>query len=374
MHLATLHLHAFRNYPHLDIQFSPGLNVVYGDNAQGKTNLLEAIYFLATGKSHRTSRDQELIAEGESSLQVRASVIRRTGELGLELTLGHETRKALKINGVPEKKIARLVGSMAVVFFSPDDLQLIKGAPAGRRRFLDIELSQISQNYLHHLMVYNRVLHQRNTLLRQDEVDMSLLSIWDEQLLDAGAQLVSRRAVAVSRLAPLAHQFHDTLSDRREQLQVAYQSQVWFEGDPVDAPLIRNRMASLLAERSREEIRRQMTLVGPHRDDLSFLIDERDARLYASQGQQRTAVLSLKLAELAFMREEIGENPLLLLDDVASELDPHRRNYLLRAVDDGVQTFVTCTDLEDLMARTWPSEHRLFRVQTGRIAHDGKGL
>lgn len=374
LHLASLHLRTFRNYQHLDLEFSPGLNVIYGDNAQGKTNLLESVYFLATGKSHRSSRDQEMIAEDADSLLVRANVIRRTGELKLELGLGHETRKALKINGMPEKKITRLIGSIAVVFFSPDDLQLIKGPPSGRRRFLDIELSQVSQNYLHHLVVFNRVLQQRNALLRQETVDVATLAVWDEQLLDAGAQLVARRATAVSRLAPLASRYHEMLSDGREQLRMTYQSQAWSEGNEIDLAAIRDRMATLLQERRREEIRRQMTVVGPQRDDLVFFVDDRDARQFASQGQQRTAVLALKLAELQFMRDEIGEPPLLLLDDVASELDPHRRNFLLRAVEDGIQTFVSCTDLEDLMARTWPSEHRLYRVTAGSIAWDGKGL
>lgn len=374
LHLASLHLRAFRNYKHLDLEFSPGLNVIYGDNAQGKTNLLESVYFLATGKSHRSSRDQEMIAEDEPSLLVRANVVRRTGELGLELSLGHETRKALKINGLPEKKITRLIGSVAVVFFSPDDLQLIKGPPSGRRRFLDIELSQISQNYLHHLMMFQRVLQQRNALLRQEHVDQSSLAVWDEQFLDAGAQLVARRAAAVARLAPIARRYHELLSNGREQLRLSYQSQAWSEGSEIDLAQIRDRLASLLQERRREEIRRQMTVVGPQRDDLAFFVDDRDARLYASQGQQRTAVLALKLAELQFMRDEIGESPLLLLDDVASELDPHRRNFLLQTVEDGIQTFVSCTDLEDLMARAWPPEHRLYRVTAGSVSWDGKGL
>jgi DNA replication and repair protein RecF len=367
VHLSRLQLQAFRNYARADIQFSPGLNVIYGDNAQGKTNLLEAVYVLATGRSHRTSRDQELVSQGAEAALLRATVTRRTGELLMELTIGREARKTLKLNGIPERKIARLVGSMAVVFFSPDDLQLLKGPPAGRRRFLDIELCQISQTYLHHLARFNRVLHQRNILLRQPELEQAQLAVWDEQLLEAGAYLIARRAAAVARLAPLAAEFHRMLSAGREHLRMEYQSQAWKPGDDPESPAVRHRLAALLAERRREEVRRQVTLVGPHRDDIGFFIDGEDARLYASQGQQRTCVLALKLAELRFMQEEIGESPILLLDDVASELDPHRRQYLLRAVDEGVQTFLSCTDLESLSADSWPAVHRRFCVRTGTL-------
>lgn len=374
MHLATLQLQSFRNYNHLQTTFSPGLNVIFGDNAQGKTNLLEAVAFLATGKSHRTSRDQELIQEGQTALNVRATVMRKTGELSLDLTLASDARKQLRINGIAERKIARLVGNLAVVFFSPDDLQLLKGPPAGRRRFLDIELSQISQTYLYHLMTYNKALSQRNTLLKQEHVDPALLSIYDEHLLTSGSQLIARRAEAVLRLGRLAAGFHGLLSEGKEELRLEYQSQ---GAEPEQAPSpaeVSERLFSLLQQRRRDEVRRQVTLVGPHRDDVGFWINDRDARLYGSQGQQRTAVLALKLAELQFMADELGEYPVLLLDDVASELDPHRRHYLLNAVREGVQTFVSCTDLDDLMVRSWNMEHRLFRIRSGTLELDSRGL
>jgi len=374
LYLASLQLDAFRNYNSLSVQFSPGLNVLYGDNAQGKTNLLEAIHFLATGRSHRTSRDQDLIMEGRPALRARAEVVRKTGSIEVELNYGLETRKQLKINGVPERKIARLVGSLAVVFFSPDDLQLLKGPPSGRRRFLDLELSQISQNYLHHLMTYNRLVNQRNTLLKQPTVDAHLLAVYDDQLVETAAQLIVRRAEAVRRLSPLAAHFHALLSDGREDLRLAYQSQGVDEEGQADLDSVAARLRRALASLQGEERRRQVTLVGPHRDDIAIWVAGRDARLYASQGQQRTAVLALKLAELQFMTEEIGEAPVLLLDDVASELDPNRRNYLLAVVQEGVQSFITCTDLKDLMARQWPAGHRLFRVQSGTVNLDERGL
>lgn len=382
MYLAALQLRNFRNYPELALEFSPGLNVVFGNNAQGKTNLLEAVYVLATGKSHRAGRDQELICHGAQELRVRARVTRQTGTLDLELLFSHETRKSLKINGIPEKRIATLVGKLAVVFFSPDDLMLVKGPPAGRRRFLDIELSQVSSTYLHHLQVYTKVLTQRNSLLRQiadGQGNPRLLDILDEQLLDAGSQLVARRVRAVERLAALAAQYHRTLTEGKEELVLYYSSTAASTADgrfpaPPAPGEVRERLAALLKKRRHEELARATTVVGPHRDDLAVVINRLDARQYGSQGQQRTAVLSLKLAELYFMREEIGEFPVLLLDDVASELDPTRRHYLVNAFENGIQTLVSCTDLEDLAARSWPADHRVFRVESGRVTVEQGGL
>lgn len=373
MWVRSLQLRHFRNYEELSLSFSPGLNVVYGDNAQGKTNLLESIYLLSTGKSHRTGRDAELIMAGSNLLSARAAVTRQTGDMTLELTLGTETRKQLRINGVTEQRIANLVGNLGSVFFAPDDLQLVKGAPAGRRRFLDIEISQLSQTYLHHLIVYTKVMQQRNTLLKREGVDRSLLEIYDQQLVTTGAQLAVRRAQSVARLSPLAAAYHETLSSGRERLDLQYESQIAAAGEIPSLPVAEERLWRLLEQRQRDELRRQVTLVGPHRDDLRFSINETDARLYGSQGQQRTAVLALKLAELQYMYEELGEYPVLLLDDVASELDPHRRHFLLHAVREGVQTFVSCTDLEDLMVRTWPSDHALFRVEAGGVTQLEKG-
>lgn len=376
MHLASLKLHDFRNYQEQTLDFSPGLNVIFGDNAQGKTNLLEAIHFLATGRSQRTAQDRDLVRQGATALQLRAHVCRRTGDLTLDLTYVAEGRKSLKINGVPEPKIAKLVGRLAVVYFGPDDLQLIKGPPANRRRFLDIELSQVSANYLHHLQVYNRVLAQRNSLLRdiaEKGHPAGMLDVWDEQLVAAGAEIVARRVHAMDRISALAAQYHSTLADARESLTLDYQSSAWEPGQPVAVNTIAQRMSEQLRRVRSDDLRRSQTTTGPHRDDIIFRIDGRDARLFASQGQQRTAVLALKFAELGYMRAELDEYPVLLLDDVASELDPNRRHFLLNSVQDEVQSFVTCTDLTDLTAREWPANHRLFHVKAGTVRRYERG-
>jgi DNA replication and repair protein RecF len=372
--LSSLALKNFRNYESLALSFSQGLNVIYGKNAQGKTNLLEAIYFLSAGRSHRTSHDQELIREGTSGLSAKALVSRRTGDLQLELSCGLDVRKQVKINGVAERKIARLVGGLTAVFFSPDDLQLLKGSPSGRRRFLDIELSQVSQTYLHNLISYNKVLSQRNHLLKHTPHDPMLLSVLNQQLIEFGSQLIVRRANAVLRLGPIAASFHSTIADHQEALTMQYQSYGIEKDQERSLTDVSSILEAQIRQKQGDELRRQITLVGPHRDDIGFTIANRDARFFASQGQQRTAVLALKLAEIEFMRQETGEHPILLLDDVTSELDPNRRHFLLRAVEDGLQTFITCTDLEDLMVRQWPIDHALFRVTMGSVERDNRGL
>lgn len=374
MYLSRLKLAHFRNYTNLNLSFSPGLNVVYGNNAQGKTNLLEAIYFLATGRSHRTSRDSELIQDGQTELLVQATVARSTGELFLELGYGLERRKQLRINQIPEKRVARLVGSIAAVLFSPDDLQLVKGPPGGRRRFMDIELSQISQTYLHHLISYNKVLAQRNVVLKSGHSDKALLEIYEQQLIEYGSQIVIRRREAVQTLSGIAERYHGILSEGKEHLRIVYQNSLGLDAESQSYQVVADGLTAQFSERRSEEVRRQTTLVGPHRDDLSFFINEKDVRLFASQGQQRTVVLALKLAELEYMHEQIGEPPVLLLDDVASELDPQRRHYLLSTVQSGIQTFISCTDLEDLLVRQWPPDHALFRVDAGSVTHDERGL
>lgn len=372
MHVVHLHLQSFRNYATLDLTFSPGLNVLWGQNAQGKTNLLEAVFLLATGKSPRTTRDGDLVRWGDPGFLLRAQVQRRTGTLDLELTYQHDRRKNLRINGVPERRIAALVGRLAAVFFSPDDLLLIKGPPAGRRRFLDVLLCQAYPAYLHALQVYQRVLEQRNGLLRglaaTGSAPGSLLDVLDEQLVAAGAEVTARRIAAVRQLATLAASYHAALSAGREALALCYETELWDPTGPDPSPAeLRPRLLALLQQRRRQELARGATAAGPHRDDLAVAIDGRDARLFASQGQQRTAVLALKLAELRFLHAELQEPPVLLLDDVASELDPGRRRHLLAAVGQGAQILLTCTDMSDLQTHLLPAGAAVFRVQAGTV-------
>lgn len=370
MILEKLALRDFRNYQSLQLQLHPGLNIFAGANAQGKTNILESIYFLSTAKSHRTNREQDLVRWGAGSLLARAELIRQGRRYTLELSYDGEKKKQARVNGLLERRVSSLVGKMPVVFFSPDDLQLLKGAPALRRRFLDIELSQISSTYLHYLQQFSKVLLQRNTLLRKaaaGETSLNTIDVWDEQLAENGAQIVYRRDQAVFALAGLARSLHGRLTSGSEDLALEYCTSV-----PIsirkESPLkIKAFLTDEIKRRRREEVRRGVSLVGPHRDDLQVRINGLDSRLYASQGQQRTAVLSMKLAELSFMKSQLEEEPILLLDDVASELDPRRREYLLAAVSDSIQTLLTCTNPADLGDRPWPAGSRLFLVEAGQV-------
>lgn len=372
MHVARLVLSNFRNYRDLALELSPRVNAFVGANGQGKTNLLEALHVLATGRSPRGARDAELVLAGESALRIWARVERAEGPVEIDLRIGPSVRRQLRLNGLPHRRMTDLVGRLAVVFFGPDDLLLLKGPPSGRRRFLDILLSQVSPAYLHHLQRFSRALAQRNRLLRQVQAGRAPrdeIEAWEEPLVESGAEITVRRVRAVSALAPVAAEQHRLISGGTEELEVAYAPAVLevdraaADGPPAVGRILRHE----LERRRGEEIARAVTLVGPHRDDVALRIGGSDARAFASQGQQRTAVLALKLAELAYMRQVLGEPPVLLLDDVVSELDPDRRRHLLRAVDGGVQVLLTSTDPQDLAVQAWVPGHRLFEVRAGLV-------
>lgn len=370
MYLSKLHLHNFRSYGALTGEFSPRYNLLVGPNGAGKTNVLEAIFMLATARSHRASRDQELVRWGEDLMRVQADIVKAQTTMRLDLAYTRNRRKQLRINGQPEAKVSNLIGQFNVVLFAPEDLQLVKGAPALRRRFLDIELAQVSKAYFHHLQQYQRTLIQRNAVLRQGSSD-GLLAVFDEPLVEHGCELIRRRAAAVAALEPLAAAYHAEISAGKESLTLVYESALLEQGGepPVDLP---DRFRARLAERRHVEEARGTTVVGPHRDDMQVLINGHDARQFASQGQQRSAVLSLKLAELRFIAAHVGENPVLLLDDVTSELDADRRALLVRAIDEDVQTFITTTGLEDV-DRRWLEDGAIFTVGGGELRPVGPG-
>lgn len=372
MYVARLSLRNFRNYRDLSLELSPGVNAFVGANGQGKTNLLEALHVLATGRSQRGAKDQELILAGEDEMRVWARVERAQGPVEIDLQAGSVSGRRLQLNGLPQRRMADLVGRLAVVFFGPDDLQVLKGPPAGRRRFLDVLLSQVSPAYLHHLQRYSRALAQRNRLLRQIQGGRASgdeLEAWDLPLVQSGAEITVRRVRALASLAPVAAEQHRRISGRLEELEVTYAPALpGIESAAQEGPAqVAQVLQQELRRRRGEELARAVTLVGPHRDDLSLRIGGKDARTFASQGQQRTAVLALKLAELSYMRAVLDEPPVLLLDDVVSELDPDRRRHLLRAVDGGVQTLITSTDPQDLALRAWEPGPRLFEVLAGQV-------
>jgi len=363
MFLRSLSLENFRNYTELQLSFDRNKVIFLGDNAQGKTNLLEAITLIATGVSPFAGREQELIRWGQESAIIRSVSERELGPIGIDLLFKASGRRAIRVNGAYQKRVSDLLGKIMVVLFAANDLQLVKGSPSERRRYLDGILVQLSPTYYQALHQYTRVLMQRNNALKQIAEGMSAdqLSLWDEQLAHYGVLIWQKRADLIDKLTPKAVAWHGAIAMGHEELSLRLLPSV----DPQGGDWHEAFLAVLKENRGRE-IARGQTLSGPHRDDMELLIDGHDARAFASQGQQRTIVLALKLAELDIFRQDAAEPPLLLLDDVLAELDIRRQNALLAAIGPDVQTFVTSTHLSDFTA-AWIDEASIFSVHKGAV-------
>lgn len=343
MRVNRLILHNFRNYVNINIEFTANINVFIGPNAQGKTNLLEALYIAAMGRSHRTTIDQELIRWDQTAASAEVVFYRQEVENSVKIKFIANQNKEILYNShpVPAREI---IGSLNAILFSPEDLLLIKGAPALRRRFLDNEISQANPPYYKHLLNYNRMLHQRNNLLkkiREGKSSAELLSPWDEQIANTAATLTQKRLEAVKKLTMLANLHHRKITSSQENLTVAYHIN-GLNQDKTDD--LKDWYLEQLNQQRRQDIMTGSTSVGPHRDDLIFSVNGKNLRNFGSQGQQRTGVLALKLAELEFIKSETGEYPILLLDDVMSELDSARRSELLLFIRERIQTFITAAD------------------------------
>jgi DNA replication and repair protein RecF len=385
---AQLSLVNFRNYVRLDLDMASDAVIIVGENAQGKSNLLEAVYCLATTKSFRAGSDRELInwyAGGGDLAYARlsAQVVRQSGPLKLEVVVSEGARregpgnspvgKRFKVNGLP-KRAFDVIGMVNVVHFAPQDVDLVAGPPSTRRRYLDITIAQVDSRYVRSLAHYGKVLLQRNALLRRIRDRQSRpdqLGYWDSELVNAGAYVVMRRLETVARLARLGHESHRDLAAQRELLEIGYRSTVPATVDPgsdVDARLeaIAEAFREALAAAIQREVALGSSIVGPHRDDLTFQVDGRDVGVYGSRGQQRTVALALKIAEGAFIKEESGEWPILLLDDVMSELDEVRRGQVLGSVQPGQQVILTGTELETIDP-AFRERARVLRVQSGAI-------
>jgi DNA replication and repair protein RecF len=383
--LRHLSLRHYRNYAALDAAFQPGLVLLNGANAQGKTNLLEAIYLLATTKSARARTDGDLISWAERDPLSPAAFARVVGQVergGADYTMeiviregGAEgqTRKRFKLNGA-ERKAGEVVGTVHAVFFAPTDVDLVAGSPSVRRRFLDVMLCQLDVGYFRALSRYNKVVVQRNALLRQvreGTQPASSLSYWDNGLCEYGGRVVAQRAMAADALAESAAERHSALSGGLETLRVEYRPACAgiSSGDLAagGALAATEALRAAIALQRGREISAGMSLVGPHRDDLGFNVNDVDATAFGSRGQQRTATLAMKLGELAYMRSQSGEQPLLLLDDATSELDPRRRSAILQVAGEGRQTFVTSADGSSgtefpAAAQRWEVSHGTLRL------------
>jgi DNA replication and repair protein RecF len=344
MRVDSLSLHNFRNYVNLKLDFPQNVNIFIGQNAQGKTNVLEALYFGAMARSHRTVVDSEVVQWQQPAAAIDLNFTRQNVQHRLSFRFQAAAGKEIILNGHVIKS-REVVGLLNVVLFSPEDLWLIKGTPAARRRFLDIEISQANPAYYRHLQQYNRVLAQRNKLLkkiRERQAKEDLLDTWDLQLAAAAAVIVSKRQQALHKLAMLANLMQRKLTGNQENLTISYYLGAPESISPSEATA--DWYQQMLLRLRQEDIRHGSTGVGPQRDDLILTINGNNLRTYGSQGQQRTWVLALKLAELEFIKSEQGEYPVLLLDDVMSELDEQRQEHLLAFIKERIQTFITTTD------------------------------
>lgn len=357
MIVKSLELNHFRNYETLTIDFEEGTNILYGNNAQGKTNILESIYLSGTTKSHKGSKDKEMIQFGHEEAHIRIFIEKQKKEFQIDMHLRKNRTKGIAINQIPIKKASELFGILNIVFFSPEDLNIIKNGPSERRRFMDIELCQLDKIYLSDLTKYNKILNQRNKLLKDIYFRPDLkdtLSIWDIQLVEYGKRIIKGRREFVSQLNEIVTRIHKSISGGKEEMILTYEPNThedFFEQE--------------LKRVEEKDLKLGQTTIGPHRDDMSFSIHGVDIRKFGSQGQQRTSALSLKLSEIELVKKVIKDTPILLLDDVLSELDSSRQNYLLNNIF-GTQTIITCTGLDEFIRNRFHI-NRVFEVIEGEV-------
>ncbi len=357
MYIQRVSLVGFRNLEQMNMELKNGINIFSGDNAQGKTNFLEALYLCATGRSPRTRNDSQLVRFGEKESHIQVFVQKENRTDRIDVHLKRDEKKGVAVNGIPMRKLGDLFGTLYVVIFSPEDLSLIKNGPAERRRFLDLELCQLSNVYYYNLQQYYRILRQRNFLLKEIQKKPSLqdtLFVWDDQLIQFAARMIAARREFLEKLNKISSEKELRLTGGKDRLKIEYKP---------------NCEEMFLEERLKKNIRRDIfagvTQTGPHKDDILFSINGNDVKIFGSQGQQRTTALATRLAEIELIREETGQQPILLLDDVLSELDESRQNYLMESIR-GMQTILTCTGIEDAIKK-YISDGFVFQVENGTI-------
>jgi DNA replication and repair protein RecF len=367
LYVKELSLKQYRNYEQMNLSLHSGIHLFIGDNAQGKTNILEALYVLALAKSHRTSKDKELISWDREFATIQGLVEKKYGSLPLELQITNKGKKA-KANRIEQRKLSDYIGLLNVVMFAPEDLELVKGSPQVRRRFIDMEIGQVSPTYLHYLNQYHKLLQQRNALLKdwaKRIQNRPMVDIFTQQLIEVAVKILVKRAIFIEKLEKWATPIHHRISNGKETLKLTY-----VYSSPVTKDMLEAEIFQALSEKfdkiREQEESRGSTLIGPHRDDIQFFVNEMNVQHFGSQGQQRTTALSLKLAEIELIKSEIGEYPILLLDDVLSELDNHRRTHLLEAIQDKVQTFVTNTSVEGI-DQELIEQSSIYTIEQGHI-------
>ena len=362
MYIKEIELHNFRNYREQKVSFSRDVNIFIGRNAQGKTNLLEGIYLNAFGKSFKSIKDKELIRFGEEYCRVKCISENEEGENTTEIVIKSDGRKGIKRDGIKVKKTSELLDRIYIIIFSPEDLKIVKDEPEKRRRFINRELCQIRAGYLADLNDYNKILKQRNMYLKEKQIDSELLDIWDRQLAASGTRIIRKRKQFIERIDEISRKIHSGITGNKENLVLKYESNIPATSNTEE------EFYELLAAAREDDIRNGTTSKGPHRDDFSISADGIDLRRYGSQGQQRTAALSLKLSEIKIIEEEKGEKPILLLDDVLSELDNDRQAMLIKTLGEN-QMFITTTDIIESVAERLP-KGKYFKIVDGEVASE----
>ena len=353
MIIKSIEIQNFRNYEYESIEFDDKTNILYGDNAQGKTNVLEAVFIAGTNKSHKGSKDSELINFNGDEAHIKAVVSKRDIDYRIDMHIRKSRSKGIAINGVPIRRSSELYGLVNIIFFSPEDLNIIKSGPSARRRFIDMELCQLDKIYVDNLIKYNKTLEQRNKLLKDIYFEPSLedtLDIWNRNLVNYGSEIIKRRRIFIDKLNSIIEDIHYRLSGNKEHLVISYEESV---GEDVFLQELNDNI-------SRDK-KSKMTGCGPHRDDIEFKINGLDVKNYASQGQQKTTVLVQKIAEVELFKDELGEYPVLLLDDIMSELDIKRREFVTDKIKN-MQIFITCTDKE-----------KFYNFKSGKFIEIGNG-
>ncbi|WP_195963826.1 DNA replication/repair protein RecF [Clostridium cuniculi] len=359
MFIKRLQMLNYRNYNVLDISLGPHVNVFMGDNAQGKTNILEGIYYCAFARSHRTSKDRELINWNSNNALLSITVGRERLDKRIDISILKDGKKAIQVNKIKIKKIGELFGNFNVVMFSPEDLKIIKDSPGVRRKFIDMELCQLNPKYYYNLVQYNKVLNERNSILRNRNINKDILDVYDMQLVEFGYNIIIDRLEYIQKLNKYSAKIHSDITSGKEKIEFKYISAI------KDLENIKENFYSLLEKNRSRDCERGITSIGPHRDDFTVLINDIDTKSYGSQGQQRTAVLTIKFSSLKIIKELTGEHPVLLLDDVLSELDFSRKRYILSTIGD-IQTIITCTGIEDLYEYL-DDKSKVFKVKDGEI-------
>ena len=356
MYIKDIYLKNFRNYREQTIELNENANVFYGNNAQGKTNILEALYFAALGRSFRTFKENELIKINHEYSNIIITYIKNDRENTIEINLNKGNKKTIKINGVKINKSSEIVGNINIVIFSPDDISILKQGPQLRRKFLDVFISQLKPKYLFELLEYNRILDNRNACLKSKKIDT--LDVWNEQLASKMEIICKYRKEYIDKLQEKINYIHPGLTDNEEDIKIIYKTS--FNN--------KDEFLQLLKKNEQNDLFKGYTTEGAHREDFEILINDKSLNMYGSQGQHRTAILALKIAELKIIKEEIGENPILLLDDVTSELDEQRVMSIFDVVKD-YQVLITCTDLAQILKYDCLTKNiKLFNIEGGNVS------